>query len=59
MSREASTAFYKGVKFWLTLVLAAFVAALLWRIWSQRGDGSGAATPTGAGISASRTSDTA
>ena len=33
MSSEAGTAFYKGVKFWFVLLLAAAVAALLWRMW--------------------------
>lgn len=40
MSHESSAAFYKGVKFWLTLILAASLAALIWRAWSQLGDGS-------------------
>ena len=35
MSSESSTAFYKGVKFWLVLLLAAGLAALLWRMWRQ------------------------
>lgn len=59
MSREAGTAFYKGVKFWLTLLLAALLAALLWRTWSERGDGRGGSSPAAAGISASRTCDSA
>jgi len=35
MSSEASTAFYKGVKFWFVLLLAAAITALLWRMWRQ------------------------
>ena len=36
MGGEAETAFYKGVKFWFVLLLAALLALLLWRYW--RGD---------------------
>jgi hypothetical protein len=31
VSREAQVAFWKVAKFWLTLLLAACLAALLWR----------------------------
>ena len=33
MTRESQVAFWKATKFWLTLLLAAFFAALFWRIY--------------------------
>jgi hypothetical protein len=38
VSTEAETAFYKGVKFWFTLLLAALLAWLVGRIYG-RGEG--------------------
>ena len=41
MSGEGGTAFYKGVKFWFTLLLAALLAALLWRLWDSEDEDGG------------------
>ena len=38
MSGEGETAFYKGVKFWFVLLLAALLALLLWRFWNDEPD---------------------
>ena len=38
MSSESQVAFYKALKFWIALLLAALAAALVWRLFSLGGE---------------------
>ena len=47
MSSESHVAFYKALKFWIALLLAALAAALVWRLFSLGGDETGKTVEVG------------